>query len=306
MEYFLRGTVVEGSTRAIVEPVHRGVNVSLCFLREIRSLGEESTEFPIVPFVQTPIAGSVGASAVDRHLQGLRDLFVLRDFSAVVVRHRQPHMRGKMSERFAARSHHLIRRLIGDEDGFEVQTVTLRERRHRTTPLAIADHQITLPIPRPRFLVHFLRTLTDVFTIGNARPVLRKSSPFVLLSLVAKTLVQITSLLFITFNVGIDALMADRVCALQEFPPACDLIGALAIPQRSFHMVSQSSVVMPSMTIIVRIAPACLCMSLCGLRRVPSLRRRAVATQFPADGRLIATDDVGNALLRVTCTMQRL
>jgi hypothetical protein len=62
---------------------------------------------------------------------------------------------------------------------------------------------------------------------------------------------KISSPLFVTFDVGVDALVADNMLSFLLEHPSGNLIGAFAINELCFHMETESLVVMPTNAIIV-------------------------------------------------------
>jgi hypothetical protein len=156
---------------------------------------------------------------------------MLGDFSSVVMRHRLAHLRRKCTEGVAACTHHFVRGFVGNKDGPEVETGALCEGRYSTLSIPAADHKIALPVAASSLYIHNLRTLFDALAVGDPRSFLGYATPFVLLALITETSKQVATFFFVAFDVGVNALMADRVLPLSFSKTPGNLIGTLTIMQ---------------------------------------------------------------------------
>src|SRR3989344_3793137 len=113
---------------------------------EIRALREEFAQESIGLFVQSPLPCSVRLRTGHNDIVRGGNFFMLHNFTALVVGHRETKRFRDTGEDFCCRPYHLPRCLILKDHCLEVFGESLNECRNGTTASAATHHEITLPI----------------------------------------------------------------------------------------------------------------------------------------------------------------
>ena len=113
---------------------------------------------------------------------------------------------------------------------------------------------------------------------------------------------QITAILFVSLNIRVNAFVTHGVPALLQLHATRNLIGASVILQILQNMPKQTFIVMPTFTIIISRVSALYATLLRSIRFIPAPQWRTIPLELSADRRLIATNDLGNHCLRMSCS----